>query len=145
MVGLIGPIGVGSIEDVVAEIAGRHRKERPPRPQPDAAAETLRERYLELGEEHELRDGDIVIYKAGFDPRPRGEEGNQPLLYLADDPDEYPEDAFRMREGRADCVVVTLHPHDGTGVFLATDSRWLEPWPRKGGDPAAPPEETDED
>ena len=117
---VLGPFNLG----------GGDEDERPPLPQPDAAAMTLGERYKELWRRHELRDGQIVIYKAGFDPRPEYGQG-QPMLFLDDSLDGYDRGDLRIKVGRADAVVMVLD-RDGKGVIIAVDRRYLEPWPRAG-------------
>lgn len=100
----------------------------PPKPIPEAAADTLREHYAALQRRVELKPGQVVTYKVGLDPRAKGDM-EQPLLYLGELADEYPKEGLHYRFGKADVVVIGLHD-DGTACFMGTDRRWLEPWPR---------------
>jgi hypothetical protein len=125
-------VGPFSLKDILA--ARVQEPEKPMTiPQPDAAAETLSERWLELNTHHEMEAGDVVIFKAGFDPR-HEELMELPLILTDDDPLDYPDKALRQYSigGKGDTVVLSLF-EDGTGGFFQTDRRFLEPFPRASG------------
>lgn len=127
-------IEVGSIS--LEEILGRRGASRPsrPLPQPEATACTLAERLKELEVHYPaMRHGDLVTYKNGWDPR-REKHKNQPMLLLLNDaPEDYSDEAFGSIIGRGDVIAAFLHT-DGTAIMTRTDRRFLEPWPRAGGD-----------
>jgi hypothetical protein len=106
----------------------------PPLPQPEAAADTLRERLATYNEGHSFDHGELVGYKTGFDYR-MGRYASQPTIFI-----RYilPEEA--EMEGyspiiaspghvamRYDCLVGYL-ADDGGMMFRREDSKRLKPW-----------------
>lgn len=102
----------------------------PAKPQPEAAAATLRERYAALMQRHDLAPGGLVAMKPGWDLRHEPHTG-MPMLFLELDRNAW-SDASRVftptgMAFRCDAVCLTLDP-DGVGILRRYDSRTLMPW-----------------
>ncbi len=102
----------------------------PAKPQPEAAAATLRERYAALMQRHDLAPGDLVAMKPGWECRTEPSAG-LPMLLVELDPNAGT-DASRAFEAtemahRCDALCITLG-RDGDAVLRRFDSRTLMPW-----------------
>ena len=106
---------------------------------PDAQAMELQERFDRMHHQHRFSNGDLVIYRYGFDMRPAART-SLPMLVVRANDGTFPDWRIDMRDPRvpmafAHNVVLMDLTDDGTAVFFWADDFRLEPWPRRGAEP----------
>ncbi len=111
-------------------LSNRLSDDEPAMPQPDAAAETLKERLVEYLRKRTFEVGDLVICKVGLDER-REDHAPLPMIVLSNDVSGWisapPEHGSPST--RADIVLLSLS-RDGTARPRLWNSHVLESWPR---------------
>ncbi len=132
------PAGIHPLGAILRSLHEEDDAQRPVKPQPDAALDTLRERYDALQERHTFHPGQPGTWKRGLVMFRNREWAGLPMLVVDVDPldlDRYPPRLtnLQMAAERADIVVMFLGS-DGNTKLLWCDSRMLRPWhPEEAG------------
>lgn len=108
----------------------RDRNDEPGTPMPEATADVLSEAFALYRTAHSLSEGQICVFKRMLCPLKKHLR-EQPMLFLRGGIGRWEGEIERIVHPFADCIVMVRHDEDGEIIFLAVDSKTLEPWPRR--------------